>query len=37
LKEIISYFGDYIEDAEYEQQNQADFIDGVGRFLGRIY
>lgn len=29
LKEIISYFGDYIEDAEYEQQNQADFIDGL--------
>jgi len=29
LKEIISYFQDYIENAEYQQQNQADFIDGL--------
>jgi len=29
LKEIISYFQDYLENADYQQQNQADFIDGL--------
>lgn len=29
LQEIISYFQDYLSDAEYQQQKQTDFIDGV--------